>query len=107
MLGINLLLSFFWIKWNLYIPATATLLFEGLYLYSVRKFEVQVERENIIYPSFPKRTILWNELQNIILKDGILTIDFRNNKVIQQELEEDDMVNEKDFNEFCRQQLNK
>jgi hypothetical protein len=107
MLGINILISIFWIKWNLYLPAAATLLFEALYLYSVRKFEVVVEKENIVYPSFPKRMILWNELQNIVLKDGILTIDFRNNKLIQQELEEDSAVNEKDFNEFCQQQLNK
>ena len=107
LLTINFLVLFFWIRWGLYAPAAAIIVFEFLYLYSVRKFEVQVEKENIIYPSFPKRTILWNELQNIILKDGILTIDFRNNKVIQQELQEDDIVNEKDFNEFCRQQLNK
>jgi len=66
-----------------------------------------VDRESIVYPSFPKRIILWNELQNIVLKDGILTIDFRNNKLIQQDLDEEVTVNEKEFNEFCKQQLSK
>lgn len=103
----NFLIIILWLRWQLYLPAAATLVFELLYLYSVRKFEVLVEKTNIIYPSFPKRKILWSELQNIILKDGILTIDLKNNKLIQQELEEDDAVNEKEFNEFCQQQLSK
>jgi hypothetical protein len=68
---------------------------------------VLVKSEGIIYPSFPVKEINWPELQNIILKDGILTIDFRNDKLIQQEIEEDEDVNEEDFNEFCKQQLRK
>jgi hypothetical protein len=107
LLRVNFLIIILWLRWQLYIPAAATFVFELLYSYSVRKFEVLVEKKGIIYPSFPKRKILWNELQNIILKDGILTIDLKNNKLIQQELEEDDAVNEKEFNEFCKQQLSK
>jgi hypothetical protein len=107
LLGINAIIIFFWIKWYLFLPAIATILFEVIYLYSIRKFEVMVERESILYPSFPKRRILWNELQNIVLKDGVLTIDFRNNKLIQQDVDEEVAVNEKEFNEFCQQQLNK
>lgn len=107
LLGINAIILYFWIKWDLYLFAIAAILFEAIYLYSIRKFEVLVDRESILYPSFPKRRILWNELENIVLKDGILTIDFRNNKLIQQDLDEDDAVNEKEFNEFCQQQLSK
>ena len=107
LLGINAIIIFFWIKWNLYLVAIGTILFEVIYLYSIRKFEVLVDRESILYPSFPKRRILWTELQNIVLKDGILTIDFRNNKLIQQDLDEEVAVNEKEFNEFCKQQLSK
>jgi hypothetical protein len=107
MLAVNGLLAFMWFKWAMYAPGAATIVFQLLYLYSIRKFEVKVESKSIMYPSFPKREINWNELQNIVLKDGILTIDFRNNKLIQQELEENHVLNEKEFNEFCRQQLNK
>jgi hypothetical protein len=121
LLAINALICFFWLKWSIYAPVApkivlkinwsmcapvvATIVFEILYWYSVRKFEVKVEKQYILYPSFPQRKINWDEVQNIVLKDGILTIDFRNNKLIQQELDEDDAVNEKDFNEFCKQQL--
>lgn len=96
-----------WVKWELYIPLVLTILFYLLYFYSIRKFDVIVSKENIIYPSFPRKTIEWKELQNMVLKDGLLTIDFRNNKLLQQETEGDDTINEKEFNEFCREQLSK
>ena len=96
-----------WLSWGLYWAAALNVVFCILYIYSVRKFEVIVTGDEIIYPSFPKKKIRWNELQNIILKDGILTIDFKNNKIIQNETEEDTGVDEKKFNEFCRGQLTK
>lgn len=69
---------------------------------------VSILNEKIIYPSFPKKKIAWSELNNIVLKDGLLTIDFRNNKFIQQPVDETKTaVNEQEFNDFCRQQLNK
>ena len=79
-----------------------------LYRVSKKELRVYIIADNIIYPSFPKRIIQWNELSNIVLKDGLLTIDFKNNKIIQQLIENTaPMVNEKEFNEFCKQQLRK
>ena len=79
-----------------------------LYLASKRPLLVSVVKEKIIYPSFPQRNINWTQLNNIILKDGLLTIDFKNNKFIQQSIEESKtVINELEFNDFCRQQLNK
>jgi hypothetical protein len=67
---------------------------------------VYIGSEQIIYPSFPKRKIQWTELNNVMLKDGLLTIDFKNNKLIQQSTDDSlSAVNEKEFNDFCRQQL--
>ncbi|MEO5892804.1 MAG: hypothetical protein ABIQ31_21320 [Ferruginibacter sp.] len=44
----------------------------------------------------------WNEFSNIILKDNLLTIDFKNNKLIQVSIDESKMtIDEKEFNEFC------
>lgn len=72
-----------------------------------RKLIVQVLPDKIVYPSFPHREIKWNELSNMILKDGLLTIDFKNNQLIQQLVDENwTSIAEKEFNEFCRQQLN-
>ena len=79
-----------------------------LYFASKRILLVSISKEKIIYPSFPKKHIEWSQLNNIILKDGLLTIDFKNNKFIQQFIDDTNTaLNEQEFNDFCGQQLNK
>lgn len=46
-------------------------------------------------------TYPWNDFSNIILKDNLLTLDFKNNKVLQLELEENTAIDENAFNDFC------
>ena len=44
----------------------------------------------------------WNEFSNVILKDELLTLDFKNNRLIQLAVEVNiTPVNEIEFNEFC------
>ncbi|HLG38729.1 MAG TPA: hypothetical protein VI461_03635 [Chitinophagaceae bacterium] len=70
---------------------------------SRRQLVVLVYDDRVIYPSFPKRTIEWKEMNNIILKDGLLTIDLRNDKIFQNEIVS--ATSEMEFNEFCETQL--
>lgn len=71
-----------------------------------RKFIASFSSEKIVYPSFPVKNIAWTELNIVILKDGLLTIDFKNDRIIQQSVDETITVtNEQEFNDFCRQQL--
>jgi hypothetical protein len=55
------------------------------------------------------KKINWNELNRIILKDDILTIDFKNNKLIQvyTDNEEDDEyeVGSDEFNAYCQNRI--
>lgn len=95
-----------WIIWGIYWLVALNTVLLILYVFATRKFQVSVSEKVITYPSFPKRQIGWNELQNVIMKDGLLTIDFKSNKLLQAETEEDSF-NEKEFNEFCREQLRK
>ena len=84
-----------------------TIILFFLYFVNSRELIVNFYADKIEYPSFPKRTIKWDELNNVILKDDWLTIDFKNNRIIQQFT--DLMIpagNEKEFNDFCRQLLN-
>jgi hypothetical protein len=69
-----------------------------------RKLAVLFFDDRIIYPSFPRRTMAWSDLNNIVLKDGILTIDLPGDKLLQNEIVTE--INERDFNEFCRERLN-
>ena len=90
--------------WLSIIPAVFFIL-SGI---TVRKFIAVFSEEKITYPSFPLKTIYWKELTNAILKDGLLTINFKNDKFIQQFIDDTKtVVNEQEFNDFCRQQLNK
>jgi len=78
------------------------------YVIAQRELRIVVEEKHILYPSFPKKRIKWNELNNLVLKDGLLTVDFKNNRLIHQYPElKMTHFNEKEFNEFCRQQLRK
>lgn len=95
-----------WIMMGFYLPAAVNLVLFFFQDITRRKLAISVAVEKIIYPSFPKRTILWNELSNLILKDGLLTVDFKNNKIIQQLIEKTEhSVDEKEFNDFCKKQL--
>jgi hypothetical protein len=79
-----------------------------LYTFAIQKPLVKVNKEGISYPSFPKKFIAWNELNAIVLKDGLLTLDFRNNRLIQQNIADGyNSINEKEFNDFCTEQLKK
>jgi hypothetical protein len=44
----------------------------------------------------------WNEFSNIILKDTLLTLDFKNNKLLQLSIDETScLIDENAFNNFC------
>lgn len=94
-----------WVKWGLYWFAGLDALICFGYYFATREFELVVSQQNILYPSFPSKRIEWRELQNVIIKDGILTIDFKNDKLLQAEIE--GPLNESKFNEFCKEQLTK
>lgn len=69
--------------------------------------EVAFDKESVVVNSFPKKYFYWKDIANVVLKDGILTIDFHNNKLIQKEIETQASIKlEEEFNDFCRHKLN-
>jgi len=63
---------------------------------------------NVILPGLARQRIVeWNELSNVIKRDDLLTLDFKNNKLMQVQILDADGVSEDEFNQFCREQLNK
>ncbi|HEX7845916.1 MAG TPA: hypothetical protein VF476_08970 [Chitinophagaceae bacterium] len=80
--------------------------FFSLYNISRKPLIVNFYIEQITISSFPKKNIRWEELNNVILKDGLLTIDLKTNKIIQGEIVNSSYdINEADFNDFCKTQL--
>jgi hypothetical protein len=101
-----LLIVLAWIVLGYYWGAVINLLLFFFQNVTQRKLVIQFSDNIIHYPSFPRKMISWKDLNNVILKDGILTIDFKNNKLIQQPIAEGSSgINEKEFNDFCSDQL--
>ena len=70
--------------------------------------EIGISDDHIVINTFFRKKYRWSELSNVILKDNLLTLDFKNNKILQREIEPHiSNVNEKEFNEFCAEQLQK
>ncbi|KAF0241717.1 MAG: hypothetical protein FD136_1412 [Chitinophagaceae bacterium] len=68
--------------------------------------EIAFDDEEIVINSFPKKRYSWNEVSNIILKDGLLTVDFKNNQLIQKMVDaEVSIQTEKEFNAFVAEQV--
>ena len=63
-------------------------------------------KENVVHNIFPKKVYEWVEIDNVVIRDNLFTMDFMNNRIIQKEL---DMPVEKsleeEFNAYCKEQL--
>lgn len=100
--------AFAWLKEGFEWVSILLVIFLLLDLLANRKLMVKISEKEIVLPAIPLKNINWIELNNVILKDDLLTIDFKNNKLFQHLILNSDWdVDEKEFNEFCRQQLNK
>jgi hypothetical protein len=72
--------------------------------------EIGFSDSQVVFNTLLKKKYHWSDLSNVVLKDGLLTIDFLNNRLIQREVEEDDDdedVPEEEFNAFCKMHLQK
>jgi hypothetical protein len=69
-------------------------------------FEIAFHPGGIVVNTFPKKYYNWSVIQNAIIKDDVITIDFKNNKLIQKDINEP--VSEAitaEFNSFCAEQI--
>lgn len=102
---------FFSIAWESHryrMISVLNLVFLILHLVTSRKRIVKITEENIVYPVLTDKTIPWKDLNNIILKDNLLTIDFKNNKLFQQMIDDSaSAIDEKEFNDFCISRLSR
>jgi hypothetical protein len=69
--------------------------------------EIGFSDNEIVFNSLFKKRYNWKQFSNIVLKDGLLTLDFSNNRILQREVDDDDEddASEEEFNEYCSRQL--
>ena len=98
-----------WSRFEIYTITIPVFLLWLLYISVKDKFSFTISNSGVATNTSlslaTKNTTPWSSLNNIILKDGVLTIDYKDNKVLQTEVNEDFYINEAEFNEFCRKKL--
>lgn len=69
--------------------------------------EIGFSEQEIVINAIIKKRYPWSAFTNVVLKDGLLTMDFANNKLLQKEVldQEDDDAEEDEFNDWCEEQL--
>jgi hypothetical protein len=73
-----------------------------------RPLEIGFHHDRVVINTLIKRRYDWSAFNNVVLRDGLLTLDFSNNRLLQKEVaddEEEDDADEEEFNAFCRARL--
>lgn len=85
----------------------AALVIVGIFYHlALQKIQILFTPQKIVKLNFPKKDYEWNSFNNVIMKDQILTLDFKNNHLFQAEVESPKNMNEKEFNLFVQSKLN-
>jgi len=92
-----------WVALQNYLVAFACVLLGILYHLSLQKLQFLFSNSFVKKLNFPQKVYAWEMFANVVLRDNILTIDLKNNTLIQFEIESD--ISESQFNAFAQQHL--
>ena len=94
-----------WVALHNYLIAFGCVFIALLYHFALQKPVFIVDNKSVKKLNFPKTEFSWNKFSNVLIRDNILTLDFKNNKLIQAEIEDDKSISEPEFNTFAQQQI--
>jgi hypothetical protein len=92
-----------WVVENNYLFAVLNMILFLLFSAATDKTVFAFDHERIKQKNFPWKKYTWDQLSNVILKDNILTIDFKNNRLLQIRTDSD--IKESEFNEYAMEQI--
>ena len=92
-----------WMYFGNYWMGMLLLFFAVMSFFTNKKTIILFNEDGITYPSFPPKKYAWADVVQVIWKDDILTIDLKDNKLLQFNIEKEfaaefDVVG---FNEWC------
>lgn len=68
--------------------------------------EIGFSADEIVFNSLFRKRFHWSDLNNVVLKDGLLTIDFKSDKIFQRLIDDGESeASEEEFNEWAVQKL--
>lgn len=97
--------AFGWLGLGVYSLVAINMVMGLLYFLALQKIEFHFDDSGVTKINLPKKKYEWSEFSNVLLKDNFLTLDFKNNKIIQAEIEPLQDINEQDFNSSCSQKI--
>ena len=71
---------------------------------ALKKTVFHFDKSEVRKLNFPAKKMEWQQFSNVILKDNVLTLDFKNNRFLQAEIETAN-INEDAFNTFAKEHL--
>jgi hypothetical protein len=68
--------------------------------------EIGFSPNQVVFNSLIRKRYAWSDISNVLLKDGLLTVDFQNNKLFQKLVDDgENEATEEEFNEWCNRHL--
>lgn len=68
--------------------------------------EIGFTKEKIVRSTFPRKVYQWIDIDSVMIRNNLFTLDLRNNKLVQKELETPvNKTLQEEFNTYCQQQL--
>lgn len=68
--------------------------------------EIGITDDRVVFNTLIKKEYPWSAFSNIMLKDGLLTVDFKSNRLFQKEIADDTSADqEAEFNDYCHNRL--
>jgi hypothetical protein len=101
-LHLSVIGSLLWVMQKEY-GLAALVLALGLFEFAVNRDTLcTIDEKGVRLHTFPPRVYAWSEINQVILKDGIFTIDRKNNKIFQLDISEEQLsFTEEELNAFC------
>ena len=95
-----------WFKLNYWWIAIVLLLLIFLSKEAIKNRTIVFQKDSVSVSSPFAQTYSWQTFHNIVLKDGLLTLDFSTNKLLQVNIHSEiSAQQEAEFNDFCQKNL--
>jgi hypothetical protein len=98
----------FWLLQNAWLPAIICIaaIFFAYKIVHTKSTAVFSTQNITLTKLLFKKVHDWSVVENVVLKDNLLSVDFKNNQLLQVEItSENPAIDEKEFNQFCKLQL--
>jgi hypothetical protein len=107
MIASTLISSVVWFLIGNVLVGISLILLSLLAFKTIRKLMVVFDDSGILYPTFPVKKFNWNEVDNLMLKADVLTIDLKNNQLLQFTIHESENpeLDADAFNKFATEKL--